>query len=251
MSATLYLAQVMHRRCFPVRYRFTYRVFSMLLDIERIDETARGCALFSYNRFNVFSFYERDHGDGGPLRPWIESVLSRAGITLEGGRIELLCFPRLFGYAFNPLAIWYCRHADGTLRAVLCQVRNTFGERHGYLLHDSGEVLDWPVRQSCEKCFHVSPFIGMNAHYRFRLSEPGKDLRVVIHEYQDGELMLSAAQTGHGAALSSIGLLRALARTPLMTFKVMAMIHWQALKIWLGGARFHKKPAPPQEDVSP
>jgi hypothetical protein len=177
-------------------------------------------------------------------------VLARFGIDLHGGRVELLCFPRVLGYGFNPLSIWYCRDAAGELRAVLCEVRNTFGEQHGYLLHEDGRVMDWPVRQSRSKRFHVSPFIGMNADYHFRLSEPADTVQVMIREYQDGDLMLAAAQVGAARPFTTRTLVRALAGLPLMTVKVMFLIHWQALKIWLKGAPFFRKPLPPTQEVS-
>jgi hypothetical protein len=250
--ARLYVGEVMHRRFFPVRYRFAYRVFSLLLDIDRIDAAARATAMFSHNRFNLLAFHDADHGprDGSPLRPWLERSLARFGVELEGGRVDLLCFPRVLGYTFNPLAIWYCRHRDGSLRAVLLEVSNTFGERHGYLLHDNGAPLAWPVRQARAKCFHVSPFVGMQAEYRFRLSEPGERLEIGIRELQDDRLMLVAAQVGRAEPFPSASLLRALLAVPFLTFKVVALIHWQALKIWLRGATFFPKPTPPREEVS-
>ena len=250
--ASLYRSEVMHRRLFPVRYRFVYRVYSVLLDVDRLDEAAAASRLFAHNRPNLLAFYDRDHGprDGSPLRPWIDAVLADADIELEGGRVELLCFPRVLGYVFNPLSIWYCRHRDGSLRAVLCEVRNTFGESHAYLLHEQGRPMQWPVRDQHDKDFHVSPFIDMDARYHFRLGEPAERLQVMIHEYQEDALMLVAAQVGHRRPFTTGELLKATFAIPLMTFKVMALIHWQALKIWLKGARFHRKPAPPTQEVS-
>lgn len=251
-DATLYMGEVMHRRRFPVRYRFAYRIFSLLLDVDRLKETAQRTWLFSHNRFNVFSVYDRDHGprDGTPLAPWVETMLAGHGITLEGGRVLLLSFPRIFGYAFNPLSLWYCLHRDGGLRAVLCEVKNTFGEQHGYLLHDSGAPLTWPLRKEVEKRFHVSPFISMQATYRFRLSRPDAALAIGIQEYQEGRLMLVAAQTAAGQPCNDRNLLRALLGVPFLNLKVIAGIHWQALKIWLRGARVFAKPLPPREEIS-
>jgi len=245
-------AQVMHRRLFPVRYRFTYRVFSLLLDLDSLPALHRRLRLFSHNRFNLFSFHDRDHGprDGQPLRPWIDAVLAGRGIELAGGPVRLLCFPRVLGYVFNPLSVWYCQHADGTLRAVLCEVSNTFGERHSYLLHEDGGPLDWPVRGHKPKVFHVSPFIPMDARYQFRLSEPGTKLSVLIREYQDDALMLVASLHGRLQALTDARLAGAFLRYPLLTLKVMALIHWQALKIWLRGGRFHPRPPAPETEVT-
>lgn len=246
----IYFTRVLHRRLVPVEYRFSYRVFSLLLDLDALP--APGLRLFSVNRFNLLSFYERDHGprDGSSLRPWIDDLLRRKGIDIEGGKVRLLCFPRVFGYGFNPLSIWYCHHRDGSLRAVLAEVNNTFGEHHFYLLCNGGSRLSWPVTHSVEKMFHVSPLIGMEARYDFRLTEPSDRLSVLIRQFRDNELTLVAAQQGEGHTLNDRRVLTALFRIPLMTFKVMAAIHWQALKIWLRGAPFFPKPKPPAEKVT-
>ena len=250
-AARLYFTHVMHRRLFPVKYRFVYRVFSVYLDIDRLDEIAAGSRLFSHNRWNLLSLHDKDHGarDGAPLRHWIDQQLARHDIDLQGGSVKLLCFPRVFGYGFNPLSLWYCFHKNGELKAVMGEVSNTFGESHGYLLHDQGESLQWPVRQSRTKCFHVSPFIGMNSDYHFRLSEPGEHLNVLIRQFEDKELMLVAAQQGDSSPFNDRNLFRALISIPWMSAKVIVMIHWQALKIWLSGGRFHKKPATSSEEV--
>lgn len=140
--------RVLHERYFPVQYRFTYGIFGLLLDLDDLPHSSRRLRLFSHNRFNLFSFCDRDHGTSSeaPLRPRIDSVLARDGVDLEGGRVMVLCFPRVLGYVFNPLSTWYCYHADGSLRAVLCEVHNTFGERRTYLLYDNGHPIPWPVK---------------------------------------------------------------------------------------------------------
>jgi DUF1365 family protein len=246
----IYFTRVMHRRLFPVQYRFEYRVFSLLLDLDALDRLPR---LLSVGRFNLLGFQPRDHGprDGSPLRPWAERVLRERGIELDGGRIRLLCFPRVFGYGFNPLSLWYCEHQDGSLRAVIAEVNNTFGEHHFYLLADAGNPVAWPLRGAADKCFHVSPLMDVRGGYRFRLSRPDEQIAVLIRQFDEQDrLQLVASQTGEGAPLTDRLLLRALARTPLMTFKVMFAIHWQALKIWLNGARYFPKPDPPQREVT-
>ena len=246
----IYFTRVMHRRLVPVEYRFSYRVFSLLLDLDEMP--GPGLKFLSLNRFNLLSFFECDHGprDGSPLKPWVENLLLGKGIDTEGGKVRLLCFPRVLGYGFNPISIWYCHHRDGSLRAVLVEVNNTFGEHHFYLLGNSGSPLDWPVTQSVEKVFHVSPLMGMDANYDFRLAEPLDRLSVVIRQYQDGKLTLVASQQGDGYALSDRRLVTAVLQIPLMTFKVMAAIHWQALKIWSRGASFFPKPPPPARKVT-
>lgn len=252
MPARLYDCQVMHQRYDRFAYRFDYRLFSLLLDIDEIDEICDRSRWLRHNRRGLVSFHDRDHGprDGSPLRPWIDGVLQESGIDLEGGRIELLSIPRIFGYAFNPLSVWYCYHADGRPRAILAEVSNTFGEWHHYLLHEHGHELTWPAHLRADKVFHVSPFIEMQAEYRFRFTEPRDRLAIAINEYRHDELLLVATQTGHGQVLTDRHLIKALLRFPFNSVKVMALIHWQALKLWLRRAPFFAKPAPPDEDIS-
>ncbi|TVQ84507.1 MAG: DUF1365 domain-containing protein [Chromatiaceae bacterium] len=246
----IFFTRVMHRRLFPVQYRFDYRVFSLLLDIDALDRLPPRMV---HGRLPLFRFDLRDHGprDGSPLRPWAEALLAARGIDLAGGRIRLLCFPRVLGLAFNPLSLWYCEHRDGGLRAVIAEVNNTFGEHHFYLLADGGWPIDWPLRGRARKCFHVSPLMDMQGSYHFRLSAPETALAVLIRQYDDdGRLKLVASQTGPGAPLTDATLTRAFRRTPLLTFKVLMAIHWQALKIWLRGARYFPKPDPPHQEVT-
>ena len=246
----IFFTRVMHRRLFPVQYRFEYKVFSLLLDLDALQQLPR---LISGRRFNLFRFEPKDHGprDGSPLRPWAGRLLRERGIELDGGRIRLLCFPRVLGYGFNPLSLWYCEHRDGSLRAVIAEVNNTFGEHHIYLMANAGEPLDWPMRGSATKCFHVSPLMDMQGDYHFRLSRPDEHIAVLIRQYDEHEkLKLVATQTGQGEPLTDAALRRAFRQIPLMTLKIMVSIHWQALKIWLSGARYFPKPDPPHQEVT-
>lgn len=251
-SAAVYRAEVMHRRFGALTYQFRYRVFSLLLDIDRIGGVAAKTALFSHNRFNLLSFHDRDHLPPGHdnLRSWAESVLRQGGLDADGVKIRLLCFPRVLGWVFNPLSLWYCETGEGDPVAVIAEVRNTFGERHCYLLEPSDEAAGWPLRQRCAKRFHVSPFIDMDAEYAFRLSRPGARLSVSIREDRHGEPLLLASQTGRRAPFNSTELLIQCLRVPVQTLKVLAGIHWHALLIWTRGGRFHRKPSPPLEEVS-
>jgi DUF1365 family protein len=250
--ASLYRAEVMHQRFEGMSYRFRYRVFSILLDVDAIDAAAVSTRLFSRNRWNLFSFYDRDHLAAGEsdLRSWAERVLAQQGIDGSGLIMRLLCFPRILGFVFNPLSLWYCETRDGSPRAVIAEVRNTFGERHCYVLRPQNGVTDWPLCDSHDKQFHVSPFIGMHARYEFRLSRPQQHLAVAIREYADDQLLLIATQAGDRVPFTSWRLLLEALRVPFQTFKVVGAIHWQALKIWLRGGRFHRKPEAPLEEVS-
>lgn len=257
MSA-LYLGRVMHLRRFPQRYRFEQRVFSLLLDVDTVAGVAERLRWFSYRRFNLVSFDPADHGprDGTSLRAWAERLLATRGVALAGGRIDLLCFPRVLGFGFNPLAVWYCHHRDGSLRALIYEVRNTFGEKHQYLqVAEGGAPLDGGRWHQAPKRFHVSPFIGMEAEYRFSTSAPGARLRLCIDERAPApsgalERMLVATLSAERVALSDRALLGACLTMPLMTLKVVAAIHWHALRLWLRGARFHRKPSPPRHEVT-
>ena len=250
-AACFYSCRVMHRRLVAPFYHFVYRVFYLLLDIDRIDAVARGPRLFSHNRFNLLAFHDRDHGDGsGALRPWAEQVLGGGGIDLAGGRIRLLAMPRLLGHAFNPISLWYCEHRDGSLRAIIAEVRNTFGEKHCYLLSAGGGAMPYEGQYEKDKCFHVSPFFDLVGRYRFTLGEPGERLRVAIHETREGRGILDATVAGQRVVLRDGAILKLVALMPLMTLKVVAGIHWEALKIWLRGGKFHRKPEPPQLGVS-
>ena len=253
LRSCLYFGEVMHKRLRPIAHRFRYRVFSLFLDLDELPELTRRLTLLSHNRFNIFSFHDRDHGarDGSPLRPWAEEQLAAAGINLQGGAIRMLCFPRILGYVFNPLSVWFCYHSDGGLRAIIYEVKNTFGEQHCYLIPVSAGNRDGqPILQSCEKSFYVSPFIEMAAAYRFRLREPDGKLSVLIRQsVAEGEILL-ATLTGRRTAIDRGGLWRAFFRYPLMTAKVMAAIHWEALWLWRKGAQYHKRGAPPEQAVS-
>lgn len=244
-DGALYAARVMHRRRVPPFYRFTYRVFYLLVDIDRLPALSSRLRLFSHNRFNCLSVHDRDHGDGRGLRAWAESLLREHGIELEGGRIRLLAFPRVFGLVFNPISLWYCEHADGALRAVIAEVNNTFGEKHSYVLASGGAPLPYGLMPEKDKCFHVSPFFDRTGSYRFTLHEPGPRLRVAIRAALPQAPLLDAAIAGERRELRDATVLAQVLAMPWLMLKVVAAIHWQALKIWARGGRFHRKPAPP------
>ncbi len=247
-TAHVYHAVVEHQRFTPVGYRFRYRLCYLLLDIDHIGQTAARLRFFSHNRRNLFSLHDRDHGprDGSSLRTWIEAVMAGQGLDIRGGRVRLLCLPRMLGFAFNPISVWFCDYADGRPAGVLCAVRNTFGEHHNYLLPgapDGSEI-------SKKKAFHVSPFMGMTGEYRFRVTRPGARLGLHINEFTANGRELCATLRGTRGTLSDATLVRVLMAMPLMTFKVVAMIHWQALKLWLRRVPVHRKPPPPEQETS-
>ncbi len=249
-TSALYVGAVTHRRLRPKPHRLRYRVFSLLLDLDEIPALAKRLRLFSHRRFNLFGFDERDHADGTgtPLRVWVEAHLSRAGIDLEGGPIRLLAMPRVLGYGFNPLSVYFCHHADGRLIALLHEVHNTFGERHSYLI--PVDQTDAAIRQDCAKEFHVSPFMAMDMRYEFRIRAPGEALNIVIRGMDADGPVIVAALSARREELTDLALLRAFLRTPLLTLKVIGGIHWEALRLWRKGLKFYSKPETPATAVS-
>ena len=251
LGSCLYFGRVTHERLRPVRHRFQYGVWSVLFDLDELGTLARRFAFFSFNRPNVVSFYERDHGprDGSPLRPWIDGHLRAIGVDLEGGAVRLLCFPRLLGYVFNPLSVWFCHHHNGRLVAVLLQVSNMHGEWHNYLFEVSG--AEGKLRSAqFDKRFSVSAFTRMNAWYRCALVEPGEHMSVVVREFEhDGETLV-ARWNGRRDAITRASLLFALARYPLMTFRITGAIYWQAVQLLRKGVRRQPQSPRPEVEVS-
>lgn len=243
--ACLYRGTVMHHRRRPVDHRFTYEVFSLYVDLGTLDELARLSPLLSVERWNLLSFHSRDHGarDGSPPLPWVLDRLQEAGIGIARPRVMLLCFPRVLGWVFNPLSVYLC-HDDERPVAVVYEVKNTFGGQHAYVL-----PLDPTRRVNAHdqaKAFYVSPFLGMDTRYRFRLRRPDARLGLVIREHDRDGCLLVASHTGVRLPLDTRTLLACLARTSLMTLKVFGGIHLEALRLWLKGAPYHPEPVPPR-----
>ena len=244
----LYRGTVMHRRVRPVPHALRYRVFPLLLDIDRLADTARAMRLMSYNRFNLFSFHDRDHGerDGSSLRPWVEDRLREAGLSSAAHKVLLLSFPRVLGYVFNPLSVYFCFDAQGELGAVLYEVKNTFGEQHAYVLPGGSQ----PVTQTCSKGFHVSPFLPVEGGYRFRFRLDDRHAHVDVNYHDAQGLMLATSVGGRREPLTDAHVVRRFLLNPVMTIGVVVRIHWQALHLFCKRARFHSKPEPPNQLVT-
>jgi hypothetical protein len=231
--ARLYVGHVMHMRLIPRPHRFRYRVFSILVDIDRIDAALAPVRLMARSRLAPLAFHDRDHGprDGSALRPWVDAELARAGLP-RPARVDLLCFPRMWGYVFNPLSVYYCQDEGGRLTALIYEVKNTFGEQIAYV-RPAGAPEGGAVRHRQPKTMRVSPFIAMDQTYRFDVAPPGERLSLRIRQAgPEGETLI-ATQTGVARPFTDAGLLAALVGHPLMTFKVIAAIHWEALRLWL------------------
>lgn len=248
-AGTLYPGKVMHQRLRPFGHRFSYSVFSLLVDADRLGELAGLARLLSVNRAGILSFNERDHveEDGETLRQFADRLLARAGLERPAARVLLLAYPRVFGYVFNPLSTYFAYDAQDRLVAIIYAVRNTFGERHSYVAPVlPGESSAAGIRQTRTKIFHVSPFMDMGLRYHFRILPPGKAVRIRIHECAGNEPVLAATFNADAQRLTDASLARCLLKFPFMTLKVMAGIHWEALKLWLKGARFRTSPPPPE-----
>lgn len=245
-ASALYRGRVTHRRLRPRDHRLTYRVFWLLLDLEEIDDLARRLRLFSRNRFNLLSFHDRDHGDGSgaALRPAQEAWLARIGVELDGGPIRLLTMPRVLGYVFNPISVYYCHRRDGRLAALVYEVTSTFGRRHAYVAPVSADAGDGAFRQRAAKALYVSPFMDMEMDYDFRGGAPGETLALDIDALDADGVLLRAALKAHRRPLTDGAILAACLAVPLLTLKVVAAIHWEALRLWLKGVRLTRQPAP-------
>jgi DUF1365 family protein len=247
-AAWLYPGDVMHARMKPKAHRFAYKVFCLLIDIDRLAEANRRSALFSIGRFNLVSFHEKDHGagDGSPLRAHLDRLVAPLGMEPGEGRALLLCYPRLLGFAFNPISVYFVYGRGGDPAVIIYEVRNTFGEMHTYVCKiEDGQLSEAGIRQERDKRFYVSPFMGPAMRYRFRILPPGQKVAVRILETDAEGPILAATFVGVQRGLTSASLARALLSMPLMTLKVVAGIHWEAAKLWFKGIEFHDRPAPP------
>ncbi len=246
-ASALYTGQVMHQRLRPRRHRLNYRIYMLLLDLDEIESCDARLRLFSRNRRNLFAFYDGDHGaksTGEPLRQHIEHQLDAAGMPIASGAIRLLTMPRVLGFAFNPISVFFCYRPNGELAAILYEVNNTFGQRHSYLLPvdaNHGKV----VRQNVGKRMHVSPFMGMDMDYAFRVLPPADALAIGITGSDGDGALITAVLTARRQPLSDAALLRAFFGVPLLTFKVVGGILWEALKLWFKRIPVrHLPPAP-------
>jgi len=254
-DSTLYVGRVTHQRLRPARHRLGYRVFSMLVDVDELPALSRKLRLFSFNRFNLFSLHERDYGagDGLALRSYVEQQLQAAGLR-TGGAIRLLSMPRILGHVFNPLSVYFCDHPEGGLQAVLYEVSNTFGQRHSYLIPvNEAERHGQRIEQHCAKHFHVSPFLDLDMRYAFRIELPDarrQGLCVGITASDIEGPVLAARFEAQRRPLGDAALALVFCSHPLLTLKVVAAIHWEALRLWAKGVRMRSCPPAPAQPVS-
>ena len=252
-ASSLYVGAVVHQRFAPRRHRLRYRLYQLLIDLDELADLPSKLRLFSHNRFDVFSFHDRDHGDGRArdLRDYVRETLAGGGIDIGAGKIRLLCMPRLFGHVFNPLSVYYCYRPDGALAAMLYEVTNTYRERHSYLIAAPPPNPVGVIRQTCAKALFVSPFMDMDMTYDFTVDRPGDSVMTAIEVRDRAERpMIVASFAGRRRVLSDLALATLLFTHPLLTLKVVAAIHWEAVKLFLKGVKIHRHPPAPVATVS-
>ena len=250
METCIYKGIVTHRRFKPKRHFFSYKTFSVFFDLDELKDLDKKISIFSLNKFNLFSFYNKDHGDrdGTDLKNWVLDNLKKFNISFKVSKIKLLCFPRIFGYVFNPLSIFYCYNENFELKAILYEVKNTYNEQHTYVfpvLNDNKIIT-----QSCNKKFYVSPFIEMETAYNFRLSEPKETLSIFIKQTDKEGMLLSACQIGRKEHISTKQLITNFLKHPMMTFKIILAIHFEALRLWRKGVKIVKRKAKIKNNLS-
>ena len=238
MNSCIYNGVVTHTRFKPVKHFLKYKTFSFYIDLDEIKKLDNDNPIFSYNRFNIFSFYDKDHGDrdGKAQKVWVLDNLKKFNINENINKIKLLCYPRIFGYVFNPLSVFYC-YEDNSLKAIFYEVKNTFNEQHTYIF----KVKDNKIEQKCKKKFYVSPFMDMDTYYNFKLLNPNEKLSVSIKQTDKEDVVLTAVQAGIRKEFTFKQLIINFFRYPLMSIKIISAIHFEALLLWKKGAIYRKR----------
>ena len=253
LGPLLGFGQVRHARLKPKAHAFAYPTYFLLLPMRHMQ--AHGGGALAVNRPAALSFHDADHGDGrgpqdGGSLGWLLALLAREGIDDANGEVWLHCYPRVLGYAFKPVSFWYCHRQDDSLRAIVVEVNNTFGERHGYVLPEP----QWCVAQTAAKVFHVSPFCPIEGVYRFRFMRKRRaqgERTVVRIDHDDAQgPLLQTSVSGHLVPVSAQAIRRAVWQYPLMTWGVIVHIHWQAFKLWWQGIPYVPKPKRPPDFVT-
>ena len=241
INSAIYNGKVIHKRFKPKVHYFKYKVFSLLIDLSELEILDKKVNFFSYNKFNLISFYEKDHGDrdGSSLTSWVKKNLEKYNIQAKDIKIKILCYPRIFGFVFNPLSVFYIYNLEDQLISILYEVKNTFGEQHTYIFKVTKDAN--LVQNNCSKKFHVSPFIEMNCNYFFRLLKPGNKISVIIDQYDNEDQILYASQDGTRSDFNTQHLIKSYLKHPIMTFKIILAIHFEAFKLWAKGIKFIKK----------
>ena len=251
MSASgLYHGVVTHARLRPRLHRLRYRIFMTLLDLDELPRLDASLRLFGHNRPGLISFHDKDHlGRTDTLRAEVDAALARAGVDLQGGPIRLLCMPRVLGFAFNPISVYFCHRRDGSLGATLYEVNNTFGGRHTYLIPVNGPA-EGVIAQTCDKALHVSPFMDMAMRYHFKVAAPDEDAYLQVDGHDADGAVIAAVFRGRREALSDRAILMAFAAHPFLSIAVLAAIHWEAVKLLFKGLKLKPGAPPPEQPIT-
>lgn len=244
IAPKILFAHVMHKRLFPQINAFAYGIYYLYLPLEQL-KNIRSNWLFGINRRAIISFYSNDHGaKNDDPEEWARNILAQHNITSANGRISLICMPRVFGYVFNPVSFWLCHDDNNNVRAILCEVNNTFGETHTYLCaHDDQRIIGADDELTTQKIFHVSPFLPRNGHYTFRFNLRDDGFAANINYFDNlGEQQLLTSLIGKYKPLNQQNLIHAFWRYPLVTLRAIYLIHWQALRLLTKRATFFRKP---------
>ena len=234
---------VMHQRLLPFKYRFKYSLISFNLYYDELKSLDTSISFFSYNKFNIFSFYDRDHGyrDHRSLNQFVKKILSKNAIKYNNLKFSILCFPRILGYVFNPISVIFCFEQEALI-AILYEVKNTSNEQHTYCFANKNFSIKKTFKHRCKKIFYVSPFIGMNYYYKFSTQTPSDKLSLLIEQFNTkDEKVFFASQIGKKTYFTSATIMKSFFKNPLMTFRVIFGIHYQALKIFFKGGKYYSR----------
>ena len=239
MNSCIYNGIITHHRFKPIKHSLKYKTFSLLLDLDEVESLTKKISIFSLNKFNIFSFYNKDHGarDGSSLKQWVLENIKKFNINSNITQIKLLCYPRIFGYVFNPLSIFYC-YEENRLKVIFYEVKNTFNEQHTYIFKIKNNEN---IEQKCKKKFYVSPFMDMETYYNFKLINPNEKLSVFIKQTDKKDIILTATQTGDKKEFTFKQLIFNFIKYPFMTIKIITSIHYEALLLWKKGAIYRKR----------
>ena len=249
-ESCIYNGKVIHKRFKPKKHFFKYKVFSLFLDLDEITNIDKEISFFSYNKFNLISFHDIDHGERNStsLREWVIKNLKNINIEEKNIKIKILCYPRILGYVFNPLSIFFVYNSKSSLLAILYEVKNTFGEQHTYVFKTDLETKN--IKNNCIKKFYVSPFMDLESTYNFKIANPGESLSVLINQMDKDGKLLFASQDGIRSELNTKNLIFSYLKHPLMTFKVISAIHFEALRLWLKGIKLVPKKIKIKNNIS-
>jgi len=242
----IYKGFVSHYRFYPKIHKFKYRIFSLFINLEELENLDKDTILFSINKFNLFSFYFKDHTEKPFNNPiiWAKNILSNKNLYNKNDRIFILCYPRILGYVFNPLTTYFCIDQNNNIKAIIYEVHNTFGDRHSYI------TKYCHLNEKVDKMFHVSPFFPIEGEYEFDTNIKNKSIKIEIKYYKDKTNLLNAVFCGQQSQFNDQNLLLCFFLYPLMTLKVIYSIHLQALYLWIKGIKFFNRPTPSKEIIS-